>query len=159
MEDLFKKFVNAGVGFLSQGNKKVQSTIDKLVQESKLSEQEGQKIVDELKKSGETRVKELETQFKGLTDSMMKNVRAAAERGAKVTAAAPRSGASQPANSKAGASGTAKKASSAAGKTAAPTKKTADLGSKAATSKKAAAKESAPASAVDGARPASGPND
>lgn len=152
MEDLFKKFVNAGVGFISQGNKKVQSTIDKLVQESKLSEQEGQKIVEELKKSGETRVKELETQFKGLTDSMMKNVRAAAERGAKVTAAAPRSGASQPANRQAGASGPARKASSAPGKAA-------DPAAKAAASKKPAARKAAPATAADGAPPTSGPND
>ena len=38
MEDLFKKFVNAGVGYIAQGNKKVQSTIEKLVKDSKLTE-------------------------------------------------------------------------------------------------------------------------
>jgi len=75
MEDLFKKFINAGVGYLAQGNKKVQSTIDALVKDSKLSEQEGKKIVDDLLKSSETKRTELEKQFKGLADRMKDSVR------------------------------------------------------------------------------------
>ncbi|AWM32789.1 phasin family protein [Hymenobacter nivis] len=78
MEDLFKKFINAGVGYLAQGlaqgNKKVQSTIDALVKDSKLSEQEGKKIVDDLLKSGETKRTELEQQLKGLADRMKDSV-------------------------------------------------------------------------------------
>ncbi len=67
MDDLFKKFINTGVGFLSQGNKAVQVAIEKLVKESKISEQEGKKIVDDLLKSSETKRADLEKQFKTLT--------------------------------------------------------------------------------------------
>ncbi len=74
MEDLFKKFVNAGVGYLAQGNKKVQSTIEALVKDSKITEQEGKKIVDDLLKSSETKRTELEKQFKGLTDRVKDTV-------------------------------------------------------------------------------------
>jgi polyhydroxyalkanoate synthesis regulator phasin len=74
MEDLFKKFVNAGVGFVSLTTDRVQKTIDTLVKESKLSEQEGAKIMDELKKNGETKRKELEKQVQGIASRMMKTV-------------------------------------------------------------------------------------
>lgn len=74
MDDLFKKFINTGVGFLSQGNKAMQAAIEKLVKESKLSEQEGKKIVDDLLKSSETKRADLEKQFKGLTDDLRTRV-------------------------------------------------------------------------------------
>ena len=64
MDDLFKKFINTGVGLLSQGNKAVQVAIEKLVKESKISEQEGKKIVDDLLKNSETKRADLEKQFK-----------------------------------------------------------------------------------------------
>lgn len=72
MEDLFKKFINAGVGLVSLTNDRVQSTIDKLVQDSKLSEQEGAKIMDELKKNTDSKRQELEKQFQGLASRLMK---------------------------------------------------------------------------------------
>jgi polyhydroxyalkanoate synthesis regulator phasin len=74
MEDLFKKFVNAGVGFVSLTTDRVQKTIDTLVKESKLSEQEGAKIMDELRKNGETKRKELEKQVQGIASRVMKTV-------------------------------------------------------------------------------------
>ncbi|MDO7853275.1 phasin family protein [Hymenobacter convexus] len=74
MEDLFKKFVNAGVGYIAQGSKTVQSTIEKLVKDNKMTQEEGKKIVDELLKSGETKRAELEKQFQGLADSVKKSV-------------------------------------------------------------------------------------
>lgn len=74
MDDLFKKFINTGVGFLSQGNKAVQVAIEKLVKESKISEQEGKKIVDELLKNSETKRADLEKQFKGLTADLKNRV-------------------------------------------------------------------------------------
>lgn len=74
MEDLFKKFVNAGVGYLAQGNKKLQSTIDALVKDSKITEQEGKKIVADMLKSSETKRTALEKQFKGLTDRVKESV-------------------------------------------------------------------------------------
>ncbi|UOQ64927.1 phasin family protein [Hymenobacter volaticus] len=74
MEDLFKKFINAGVGFVSLTTDRVQKTIDTLVQESKLSEQEGAKIMDELKQNGETKRKELEKQVQSIASRVMKSV-------------------------------------------------------------------------------------
>jgi polyhydroxyalkanoate synthesis regulator phasin len=74
MDDLFKKFINTGVGFLSQGNKRVQTALDKLVQESKISEQEGKKIMDDLLRSGEAKRKDLEKQLQTLADNLKDRV-------------------------------------------------------------------------------------
>ncbi|RFP64105.1 hypothetical protein D0N36_15945 [Hymenobacter lapidiphilus] len=74
MEDLFKKFVNAGVGFVSLTNDRVQKTIDSLVKESKLSEKEGAKIMDDLKKNTDAKRKELEKQAQSLASKMLKTV-------------------------------------------------------------------------------------
>jgi polyhydroxyalkanoate synthesis regulator phasin len=74
MDDLFKKFINTGVGFLSQGNKRVQAALDKLVSESKISEQEGKKIMDDLLRSGEAKRKDLEKQLQTLAGSLKDRV-------------------------------------------------------------------------------------
>jgi polyhydroxyalkanoate synthesis regulator phasin len=74
MDDLFKKFINTGVGFLSQGNKRVQAALDKLVSESKISEQEGKKIMDDLLKNGEAKRKDLEKQLQTLAGSLKDRV-------------------------------------------------------------------------------------
>lgn len=119
MDDLFKKFINTGVGFLSQGNKAVQVAIEKLVKESKISEQEGKKIVDDLLKNSETKRADLEKQFKGLTADLKSRVTL---KGKAQPAPAPKKpAAKKPAASPAAeAAGTAKKAaakvSAAAGK-------------------------------------------
>ncbi|RZK29863.1 MAG: hypothetical protein EOO63_08125 [Hymenobacter sp.] len=142
MDDLFKKFINTGVGFLSQGNKAMQAAIEKLVKESKLSEQEGKKIVDDLLKNSETKRTDLEKQFKTLTDDLKNRVGLSADgKKAAPTASKPKAAAkpaAKPAAAKksatsttAPAAGTAKKAAdkvSAASKTVAKagaTKKTA----------------------------------
>lgn len=122
MDDLFKKFINTGVGFLSQGNKAVQVAIEKLVKESKISEQEGKKIVDDLLKNSETKRADLEKQFKGLTADLKSRVtlKGKAQPGA-APASKAKPAAKKPAASPAAeAAGTAKKAadkvSAAAGK-------------------------------------------
>jgi polyhydroxyalkanoate synthesis regulator phasin len=131
MDDLFKKFINTGVGFLSQGNKAVQVAIEKLVKESKISEQEGKKIVDDLLKNSETKRADLEKQFKGLTADLKSRVTSkgkgqpadapAPKAKAAAAPAAKKPAAKKPAASPAAeASGTVKKAadkvSAAAGK-------------------------------------------
>jgi len=118
MDDLFKKFINTGVGFLSQGNKAVQTAIEKLVKESKISEQEGKKIMDDLLKSGETKRADLEKQFKTLTTDLKSRVGLKGEGESKKAAPAPKAkpAAKAPAAKKPAASptataaGTAKKA-------------------------------------------------
>lgn len=139
MDDLFKKFINTGVGFLSQGNKAVQKAIEKLVQESKISEQEGKKIMDDLLKSGETKRADLEKQFKTLTDDLKGRVGLKGE-GKPATPAT--AGKAKP---------TAKKpATSAASQAAGTTKKAADKVSAAATKaqRSASAKAGAPKKAT-----------
>jgi polyhydroxyalkanoate synthesis regulator phasin len=115
MDDLFKKFINTGVGFLSQGNKRVQLALDKLVQESKISEHEGKKIMDDLLKSGETKRKDLEKQLQALAG----NLRDRAGLGAEAEATPPTKAKAAPKKPAAKAA-TAKKT---ADKEAAPTAK------------------------------------
>jgi polyhydroxyalkanoate synthesis regulator phasin len=112
MEDLFKKFVNAGVGYIAQGSKTVQSTIEKLVKDNKMTQEEGKRIVDELMKSGESKRHELEKQFQGLSESIKRSVGLGESKAN-----------SKPAAKKPASRAAAKPASSAASKVAGATKK------------------------------------
>jgi polyhydroxyalkanoate synthesis regulator phasin len=147
MDDLFKKFINTGVGFLSQGNKAVQVAIEKLVKESKISEQEGKKIVDELLKNSETKRADLEKQFKGLTADL-KNRVSTKGKGQPADAPAPKAkSAAAPAAKKTAAK---KSAASPAAEAAGTAKKAADKVSAAAgkAQRSAAAKAGAPKKAA-----------
>jgi polyhydroxyalkanoate synthesis regulator phasin len=145
MEDLFKKFINAGVGFVSLTNERVQKSIDSLVQESKLSEQEGAKIMDDLKKNTDAKRKELEKQAQGLAARLLKTVGVAPNADVEELKRTVKGTKSAPAKSAAATAAPAKKA--AAAKTAAPAKAAAaGAASKAAGAvKKAADKTSAAA--------------
>ena len=74
MDDMLKKVINTGVGLLALGNKRVQTALDKLVQDSKLSEQEGQKIMDDLRKSGEAKRRQFEKQVQDLAGNLRSRV-------------------------------------------------------------------------------------
>ncbi len=74
MDDMLKKVINTGVGLLALGNKRVQTALDKLVQESKLSEQEGQKIMDDLRQTGEAKRKQFEKQVQDLAGNLRSRV-------------------------------------------------------------------------------------
>jgi polyhydroxyalkanoate synthesis regulator phasin len=79
MEDLFKKFIYAGVGFVSRTNDRVQETINQLVQENKLSQKEGEKILQSLQKNTDTKRKEFETQINSIAKRVMKNMGVASD--------------------------------------------------------------------------------
>ncbi|OGX82445.1 hypothetical protein BEN47_18525 [Hymenobacter lapidarius] len=147
MEDLFKKFVNAGVGYIAQGSKSVQSTIEKLVKDNKMTQAEGKKIVDELMKSGETKRVELEKQFQGLSERIKSTVgmgETKAKSGSRSTAA------KKPAGKAA-----AKPATSVASKAAGATKKAADkVSSAAGTAQKSAAAKAGAAKKPAAKKPA-----
>ena len=148
MEDLFKKFVNAGVGYIAQGSKSVQSTIEKLVKDSKMTEQEGKKILDELLKSGESKRMELEKQFQGLADRVKSTVGLGNAKGKS------KSGAKKPA-AKSTAKPASKPASSAASKAAGAIKKVADkVSSAAGTVQKSAAANAGAAKKPTASKPA-----
>lgn len=111
MEATFKKFLNTGVGYLSQGNKLVQTAIEKLVKENKISEKEGQKIVADLLKSGEAKRADLEKQFAKLTDDLKTRVGLNDDKKKAAPAAkkaAPKAAAKAPAAKKPATSATAK---------------------------------------------------
>ena len=141
MEDLFKKFVNAGVGYIAQGSKSFQSTIEKLVKDNKMTQAEGKKIVDELMKSGETKRAELEKQFQGLTD----RVKSTVGLGNSKAKAKAKPAAKKPA---------AKPATSATSKAAGAVKKVADKVSSAAGSSQKSAAAKAGAAKKSAAKPA-----
>jgi len=74
MEDLFKKFIYTGVGWISITAEKFKKTIDKFVDDGKISSEEGKKIVDDFLKNTETKRDELENQFKSVVDKVIKSV-------------------------------------------------------------------------------------
>ncbi len=144
MDDLFKKFINTGVGLFSQGNKAMQAAIEKLVKESKLSEQEGKKIVDDLLKNSEAKRADLEKQFKGLTDDLRTRVGLGADEKKKTASASKAKSTAKPAAKKPATSATAQAAGTvkkAADKVSAAASKTQhSAAAKAGAAKKAPAK-------------------
>ena len=162
MEDLFKKFVNAGIGYIAQGSKSVQATIEKLVKDSKMTEQEGEKILQELMKSGETKRAELEKQFQGLAervkstvglgDSKSKAKPAARKPAAKSAAKPAGNAASKQSSTMAKAAGAIKKVADKVSSAAGSAQKSAAAKAGAAAkpvAKKPAAKKPAPAPAAN----------
>jgi polyhydroxyalkanoate synthesis regulator phasin len=71
MEDLFKKFVYTGVGLVSMTVDKFQKSVEKLVDEDKLSQEEGKKLVDDLFKNTEAKREEFETKLKSVVEEVM----------------------------------------------------------------------------------------
>ena len=104
---MLKKVIHTGVGLLALGNKRVQTALDKLVQESKLSEQEGQKIMDDLRKTGEAKRKQFEQQVQDLAGNLRDRVGLSKEEeqkaASKAKAAAPKAAAKKPVAKAAGA--------------------------------------------------------
>lgn len=71
MEDLFKKFVYTSVGLVSTTVEKMQKSVEKLVDEDKLSQDEGKKIVDDLFTNTESKAKDWENKLKELIEEVM----------------------------------------------------------------------------------------
>ena len=71
MEDLFKKFVYTSVGLVSTTVEKMQKSVEKLVDEDKLSQEEGKKIVDDLFSGTESKAKEFENKLKSITEEVL----------------------------------------------------------------------------------------
>ena len=73
MEDLFKKFIYTGVGWISVTTERFKNTIDGFISDGKISEGEGKKIVDDFLKNTETKKDEIETQFGSVVDKVIKS--------------------------------------------------------------------------------------
>ncbi len=68
LEELFKKFVYTGVGLVSLTKDRLQKTIDEMIKADKITEKDGEKIVDDFFKNTESKKKELESQLKNVVD-------------------------------------------------------------------------------------------
>lgn len=68
MEDFFKKFVYTGVGLVSMTADKFQKSIDKLVDENKISTGEGKKIVEDFFKKTQGKREEFESQIRNVVE-------------------------------------------------------------------------------------------
>lgn len=71
MEDLFKKFVYTSVGLVSMTVEKLQGSVEKLVDEDKISQEEGKKIIDDLMKNTEAKREEFEAKLKTIVEEVM----------------------------------------------------------------------------------------
>lgn len=67
MESL-KNIVYAGVGLASTTSEKIKETINDLVEKGKISDTEGKKIIDDIFKTTESTVEEIEAKVKTMTD-------------------------------------------------------------------------------------------
>lgn len=72
VEKLVKKIVYTGVGFVSLTADKVKKTIDGLVEDGKISEEEGKKIVTDFKKNTDIKKDELELELKAIVEKALK---------------------------------------------------------------------------------------
>jgi polyhydroxyalkanoate synthesis regulator phasin len=71
MDDLFKKFVYTGVGLVSTTFEKFQKSVEKLVDEDKISQEEGKKMVDDLFKNTEAKREEFEAKMKKVVEEVL----------------------------------------------------------------------------------------
>lgn len=73
MEEIVKNLVYTGVGLVAFTAEKVKESIDRLVEEDKISAEEGRKIVDEFIQNTESKKEALEQQLKLVVEDVMKN--------------------------------------------------------------------------------------
>lgn len=71
MEDMFKKFLYSGVGMVTSTVEKVQTTVNRLVDEGKISENEGRKVIDDLLEDMDTKKEEYEGKARGLMENLL----------------------------------------------------------------------------------------
>lgn len=74
MENLIKKFFYTGVGLISITAERLQKTVDEMVGEGKVSEEEGKKIVGSFIDDVEKRRGEFETNMKETIDKFTANI-------------------------------------------------------------------------------------
>jgi len=73
MKDFLKKFIYTGVSLVSETADKFKETVDALIDEGKISKNEGAKVVNDFIENAETKKEELEEQFDKLINKLVKN--------------------------------------------------------------------------------------
>ncbi len=74
MEKMLKKALYTSVGMISVATEKVQDTVTKLVDDGKLSEQEGKKIVDDLMSDLESKKETFEGRINNIINKIVHTV-------------------------------------------------------------------------------------
>jgi len=71
MEELIKKVLYTGVGLVASATEKVQQQVNDLVENDKISKDEGKKIVDNFVKSTEGKKNELESRLNDMVEGII----------------------------------------------------------------------------------------
>lgn len=71
MEELIKKVLYTGVGLVASATEKVQQQVNDLVENDKISKDEGKKIVESFVKSTEEKKGELETRLNEMVEGII----------------------------------------------------------------------------------------
>jgi len=74
MEDLFKKFLYTGVGLVALTAERLQHAIEEMVDDGKLSKEEGKKVFGGLLEKTETTREEFEERFKAFTTKVVEGL-------------------------------------------------------------------------------------
>ncbi len=74
MESFIRKLINTSFGFASAATKRTAETINNLIKEGKISEEEGKKILDELEKEGGEQRAEFEMELKSMMEKILKKM-------------------------------------------------------------------------------------
>lgn len=75
MESLLKKFLYTSVGFVSIAGEKMAKAVEELIDDGKLSEEEGKIILDDFFKTSESKKEEFETNFKNVIENTIEKLK------------------------------------------------------------------------------------
>lgn len=79
MEEILKRFLYAGVGFLSLTTSKVKETVDELINNRKLTEEEGKRIIEDFIQKTEHQQHDFEDQIRSVALKFGKDYNSSAE--------------------------------------------------------------------------------
>jgi|GEM_PF-242263 len=74
MEDFLKKILYTGVGLVALASEKLQTTIDDLVEQGKLSKDDGKQIVDEFLASTSDKRDEMESKLRSVVEEVVSKI-------------------------------------------------------------------------------------
>lgn len=74
MENIVKKVLYTGVGFVASATERLQHIMNDLVERGKISEEEGKKVVDDVVKNSEHKRDEYESRFRKLIDNALSKI-------------------------------------------------------------------------------------
>ena len=80
MEDILKRFIYTGVGLLSLTTTRVRETVNELVNNRKITEEEGRRIIDDLARMTRNHTEDLEEQIRALSSKYGQEFGSTAER-------------------------------------------------------------------------------